>query len=886
MPIETVYLCPYTHADWAWNFRRAWHAKRYVRACEIALDLMDEHEEFTWFIDTWNDQFLPIIEHRPDLVERIRPRVAEGRFGLAAGHYANPHPDRCGRETYIRNTLYGQRHFLEVFPEAEFTAATHIDVIFGHSQLPQLLTGMGFEHYFGCRSRRAMDARGVPRQFRWGGLDGSAIACERAHYGVGGRLAGIDLSDWPAARAVLGDELAEAERLGCSPILSVRFGAGDDCLPLGDPAQPIPLFEFLDAWRAREAVEIRFATPASFGRALAARDDLPEWEGPLDAVGWSYWHAQIGGASLARWRQRADLALCQAEIACLHGQDSYPAPLFDALWADLLSTHSHATLWLWEADYDELLDRVREVVRSADELADEARQDVLDGIEPRAEGTPVVVFNPLPFDRDEVCTFIFPIDEAGVTGLRLTDGDGTPLPCQLAQDGMHDFGLAANGRRALRECRVTARITVPACGYATTYVQRDDGVESAARFELAPQRVEAGLLSADTRNGYLDAIALEGLGTLVRRLDLAFEEIEEANVNARMNRAATLTGPDALPAADLPDKALGGHTMHYGPVIGRQGFRVEQWSLMESGPLGSRLFFSGTVAGNPAELEVVVHAGRSRIDCEVGIYVVQPRSGFFLASLSPTFEGLLHADIPFGVEPRVPVSEPYGLDIIERGECESFWGFSWCALSDGRRGVAILAEPGQQGYRYRDGRLEHFLLTTIAPDNLRGKRWTTKHRTGLGYQRFRFAVHLHKGDWRAARLYREIERYRQPLDPREALGRPDGPAPDTARGISVGPENVTLSAFFQDYHDRVLRVYENEGRRTTAEIELPAVPHDIEIVNLLGDVVGSPRDIRRDGPRLAFEIAPWEIVTLRFPDPEARGQFPDEPPPPRSRWRR
>ena len=886
MPIETVFLCPYTHADWAWNFRRAWHAKRYIRACEIALDLMDEHDDFAWFVDTWNDQLLPVVEHRPDLVERIRPRVAEGRFGLAAGHYANPHPDRCGRETYIRNTLYGQRHFLEVFPEATFTAATHIDTIFGHSQLPQLLTGMGFRYYFGCRSRGALDARGVPRQFRWRGLDGSVIACERAHYGVGGRMAGIDLSDWPQARAVLADELAAADAQGCSPILSIRFGAGDDCLPLGDPTGPIPLFRFLDMWRAREEAEIRFATPASFGRELAGRDELPEWEGPVDTVGWSYWHAQIGAASLARWRQRADLALCQAEVASIHGQQAYPAPLVDALWADLLSTHSHATLWLWEADYEELLDRVREVVRSADELLDEARQDVADNIQPRAEGTPVVVFNPLPFDRDEVCTFVFPLDEAATTGLRLTDGDGAPLPCQFAQDGMYGFGRAADGRHCLRECRVTTQVAVPACGYATVYVEPNDAAESAERFELAPQHVEAGRLAADTRNGYLDEIGLESVGTLVRRLDLVFEEIEEANVNARMNRAATLGGPEGAVPADLPDKAFGGHTMHYGPIIGRQSFRVEQWSLMEAGPLGERLFFRGAIAENPAELEVFVHADRPRIDCEVGIYVVQPRSGYFLASLTPTFEGLLHVDIPFGVEPRVPVSEPYGVDIIERGEFESFWGFSWCELSDGRCGVAILAEPGQQGYRYRDGRLDHFLLKTIAPDNLRGKRWTTKHRTGLGYQRFRFALHLHEGDWRAARLCREIERYRQPLDAREVLGRPDGPGPNTARGIAVGPQNVMLSACFQDYHDRVLRVYESEGRRTTAEIELPVVPHDVEIVTLLGDAIDDDRSIHRDGSRLAFEIGPWEIVTLRFANPEVRGEFPDEPPPPHPRWRR
>ena len=884
MAVETITLMPYTHADWAWNFYRAWHAKRYIRGCELALDLMDEHPDFTWFIDTWNDQFLPVLENRPDLVERIGPRVAEKRFGLAAGHYANPHPDRCGRETYIRNTLYGQRQFREVFPhsDAEFPAASHMDCIFGHSQLPQLLTRMGYVAYYGCRSRRALDMRGVPRQFRWRGLDGSAIACERGHYGVGGRMAGVDLGDWAEARKVLADEIADAERLGTSAVISVRFGQGDDCLPLGDPTSPVPLFEYLAAWRAHETVEVRLGIPATFARELAARDDLPEWNGPLDSVGWSYWHSQIGRDSLWRWRLRADMALCQAEAVCCHAADGYPAPLLEALWADLLSTHSHATLWLWEPDYEDFLDRVKEVVRSANELRDEARQDVIEQIQPAGEGAPVVVFNPLPFDRDEACHFYFPIDEAGATGLALTDGKGSPVPCQFAHDGMRDFGRTPGGKRLLRECRVTARVKVPASGYKTLYVRRDDAAEPAERFELAPKQVAAGALRADTRNGYLDAIALGELGTLAERLDLVFEEIEESSANARLERSVTLTGPDGSPMADLPEKAFGGHSMHYGPVIGRSSFRVEQWSLMESGPLGARLFFRGTVADNPAELEVFVHADCPRIDCEARIYVVQPRSGYFLASIKPTFEGLLHVDIPFGVEPRVPVGEPYGTGIIERGEYESFWGFSWADVSDGRRGIAILSEPGQQGYRWRDGRLEHFLLKTIAPDNLRGKRWTAKCRTGLGYQDFRFAVLLHEGDWRDARLYREIERYRQPLDPREALSRPEGPLPDTGRGLAVGPENVVLSGFFQDNQDIILRVYENEGRQATAAIVLPFAPHDGVVADLLGRPLDDERNVGLDDRHLTFEIAPWEIVTVRLreEEPPEAPELPSHP-----RWR-
>ena len=97
---------------------------------------------------------------------------------------------------------------------------------------------------------------------------------------------------------------------------------------------------------------------------------------------------------------------------------------------------------------------------------------------------------------------------------------------------------------------------------------------------------------------------------------------------------------------------------------------------------------------------------------------------------------------------------------------------------------------------------------------------------------------------------------------------------------------------FQDYLDVVLRVHENEGRAARVTIDLPAELPEAEITYLLGQPADDPRVIEREGNALSFDIGPWEIVTLRFPSPEARGQFPfglppDEPAggPSHPRWK-
>ncbi|MHC4561213.1 MAG: hypothetical protein ACYS8X_00395, partial [Planctomycetota bacterium] len=95
--------------------------------------------------------------------------------------------------------------------------------------------------------------------------------------------------------------------------------------------------------------------------------------------------------------------------------------------------------------------------------------------------------------------------------------------------------------------------------------------------------------------------------------------------------------------------------------------------------------------------------------------------------------------------------------------------------------------------------------------------------SGLGQQRMNFAVVLHAGDWKAAKLYREIKRCREPIDGEDVRYKLTVDAPDMQRGLSVGPDTVMLSAFFQDSGAVMLRIYENEGapalrRRISAEL--------------------------------------------------------------------
>ncbi|MEW6354894.1 MAG: glycosyl hydrolase-related protein [Planctomycetota bacterium] len=859
MKIQSISIMPYCHADWAWNYYRAWHVKRYIKSFEIALDLMDQNSDFTWFIDTWTDQFRVVIENRPDLVERMKPYVSEGRFGIAGGLYSNPHPDRAGREAYVRNAVYGRRLFLDIFPDADLTAVTHEDVIMGHTQLPQVLTKLGFTFYTSSRSCAAMAAKGVPTQFLWTGLDGTKLITERSHYGeLRGDLIPADFRDkWDEARKPF---LAWAETKtanGSSPHLCARQGSGDDCLPLRTHAdKPDRMLDFLDEWRKREKIALEFSTPARFARKLAKAKDLPAWEGPLDPVGWSYWYGGNGNYSLWPLRLVAEKKLTQLERALIHfGKEKYPQAEMEELWRQALSVWSHATLWLWIPDYEEFLVRIKNVIQQADARLEQVRRDAAKTIAPRQDGRPVVLFNPLPWERKETVEIYYPIDEAGPVGIEIVDSNGGVVPTQVCSDSFWDF---PEGK--LRECLINASVVVPASGFATYYVRHStEPMNRATQFLQWPKEIAASSVHARIEQGKLLDVRLMDLNrVLCGSVDFLFEEIDEGGMERSQN-----LGHYFGPGANAPPREPWSH-LHYGKVVGRSFYVGRRWVIAEDGPLAVRMTSLGETAGNETEWELKFYRNRPRIDVRLRVYVTQAKSGFFLASVNLPFEGKIHADIPWGVEERNMTKEPFGMALLERKDFPAFYGNSWVDVSDGAAGVAVLDEDGQQGYRIRDGRLEHFLLKTIAPENIRGRRWSNQHRTGLGFQEFRFAILLHRGDWRTARLYREVEEYRQPIAARDVNVRLAGRGADRVEGVMVSPENVMLSGLYREGGKTILRIYENEGRRTKATVSLPFKVKKVRRTNLIGETEKSAQRPSLRKGCLSVVLSPWEIVTFEL----------------------
>ena len=123
-----------------------------------------------------------------------------------------------------------------------------------------------------------------------------------------------------------------------------------------------------------------FATPLEVFRELEkSRQNLVVYDKIVDPTMWTYWYGLNGNRGLRLWRTRTDDALVSAErlwsCAASLGE-AYPQAEFNRLWRDLLRAYSHAQMWLFEADYESQLARVKTTLSAAEDLRNRAIRSI------------------------------------------------------------------------------------------------------------------------------------------------------------------------------------------------------------------------------------------------------------------------------------------------------------------------------------------------------------------------------------------------------------------------------------------------------------------------------------------------------------------------------
>ncbi|HEY4411849.1 MAG TPA: glycoside hydrolase family 38 C-terminal domain-containing protein [Gaiellaceae bacterium] len=440
--VKRIIMIGNAHIDpvWLWQWTEGYQE---VRATfQSAIDRMDEYPDFVFTCDS-SLFFEWVAESDPVLHEKIKSRVAEGRFQVIGGWWIEPDCNiPCG-ESFVRQALYGQRYLRETFGITATTGA-NLDS-FGHNAtIPQILAKSGCDSYVFLRPQRQEKELPAPL-FRWASPDGSSVVAYRIPH------------EYCAPKDDIGEhvEKAVASLPPDGGEYAVFYGVGNHG---GGPT--IANLEQIEALNERGDLP-----PLELGSLRTFFDgvngNLPVVRGELQHHGRGCYTTHSG---IKRWNRRAENLLLRAEkwssVAAHLDLRPYPREELTEAWKLLLFNQFHDTLagTSIEPAYDDARDQLGHASSIATSAFNAAVQSIARqiAIDPEDDMRPVVVFNPHPWRvrTDVEIEYTWMRKE----GAHVVDDEGQLVPMQTTRPLTTMSGLRA---------RLVFPVDLPPLGYRT-----------------------------------------------------------------------------------------------------------------------------------------------------------------------------------------------------------------------------------------------------------------------------------------------------------------------------------------------------------------------------------------------------------------------------------
>ncbi|MBR6739446.1 MAG: alpha-mannosidase [Clostridia bacterium] len=180
-----VGLIGHSHMDTAWLWPIKETVKKCARTYSNQLNLMRQYPEYK-FVQSSSYHSEMIRENYPELFERIREKVAEGRYEPNGGVWVECDCNITGGESMIRQFLWGQRYTRKHFGYT--SDCFWLPDTFGYSAaIPQIMKGCSVD-YFLTTKIAWNDTNKFPYDtFWWRGIDGTKVFSHynKTHVGTG-----------------------------------------------------------------------------------------------------------------------------------------------------------------------------------------------------------------------------------------------------------------------------------------------------------------------------------------------------------------------------------------------------------------------------------------------------------------------------------------------------------------------------------------------------------------------------------------------------------------------------------------------------------------------------------------------------------------------------
>ncbi|HWK91418.1 MAG TPA: glycoside hydrolase family 38 C-terminal domain-containing protein [Luteimicrobium sp.] len=381
-----AYAVGHAHIDSAWLWPVRETVRKAARTFSTVVTLMDEDPDLV-FACSSAQQYAWIKESYPDLFERIKAKVAEGRWVPVGGMWVESDTNMPGGEAMVRQFLTGKSFFSDELGVE--TLDVWLPDSFGYSgALPQIAKLAG-NRWMLTQKLSWNETNAMPHHtFLWEGIDGTRLL---THFPP------VDSYNAELAARELDHAARNNREKGELDASIVPFGYGD-----GGGGPTTEMLARARRYASTEGVaEVRVASPYDFFEAAEAELERPAvWSGEM------YLEFHRGTyTSQARTKQgnrRSEHLLREAELwaatAAVRAGVPYPHEAIDQAWKTVLLNQFHDILpgssiaWVYrdaEAGYADVARTLEEVVGTS--LAALA-----------GSGEVPLVFNASPHARDGV----------------------------------------------------------------------------------------------------------------------------------------------------------------------------------------------------------------------------------------------------------------------------------------------------------------------------------------------------------------------------------------------------------------------------------------------------------------------------------------------------
>lgn len=380
----TYYCIGHAHIDLAWLWPLRETKRKVARTFANQIRNLALYDDF-YFAESQPQMFEWLQEEYPELFERVKKYVLDERIELQGGMWVESDTNLPGGESWIRQSLYGQKYWKDNF-NFKSNMCWLPDVFGFPASLPQVVKKCGMDYFMTIKPTSNDFNRFPYRSFNWVGIDGTKL------------LAHMEpLGDYNAGNSPLAIKKSEdrySEKDICDKALLI-YGDGDGG---GGPGEGH--LEYM----MRHKKNIDGLAPCKPSFAVKFFEDIKDMADKLPTHNGELYYERHQGcytsqANAKKWNRRIEELLHTVEWlgAVAYFKDvKYDRAKVEKIWKEVLLNQFHDILpgSSIKRVYDEAYARYQILY---DELK-EIQSTLLDAL---SNGFAVSAINPIDFDRDE-----------------------------------------------------------------------------------------------------------------------------------------------------------------------------------------------------------------------------------------------------------------------------------------------------------------------------------------------------------------------------------------------------------------------------------------------------------------------------------------------------